>query len=364
MENNEKKYLTGNKGEWSEIYVLFKLLADGGVYAGDANMEKLETYYPILQVIRQEVCRYTYIPDIERNIIFIHENGEEISQLPVERFIFESNKLLKSLKNKDKKRAFALPETEMFMNNISCCTIKAPSKKKADIEVVIRDPITNMTPTLGFSIKSQLGSPSTLLNPGESTNIVYKINGEMTDDEMNRINSIGSHLDKVHELYKSNYTLEFDSIPHPIFRNNLFFLDSYMPKFIADCLLFDSVYGNPNVTAAVNHLAETNPLQYPGNAQTYYEHKMKQLLLATALGMTPAKEWTGRFDANGGYLVVRKDGEIVCYHFYNQNEVEDYLYNNTRFDRASRTRYKYGSIYKSKDGKYYFKLNLQIRFKV
>ena len=89
---------------------------------------------------------------------------------------------------------------------------------------------------------------------------------------------------------------------------------------------------------------------------------MKQLLLASALGMTPAKEWNGKFDANGGYLVVRKDGQIVCYHFYNQNDVEDYLYNNTRFDRASRTRYNYGYIYKL-DSQYYLDLNLQIRFK-
>lgn len=42
---------------------------------------------------------------------------------------------------------------------------------------------------------------------------------------------------------------------------------------------------------------------------------MKVLLIDVALGMTPAKEWNGRYDANGGYIVIRKDGEIVCYHF-------------------------------------------------
>ena len=26
--------------------------------------------------------------------------------------------------------------------------------------------------------------------------------------------------------------------------------------------------------------------------------------------MTPAKEWKGRYDANGGYLVVKKDGDV------------------------------------------------------
>jgi type II restriction enzyme len=74
------------------------------------------------------------------------------------------------------------------------------------------------------------------------------------------------------------------------------------------------------------------------------------------------KEWKGRYDANGGYLVVKKDGDIVCYHFYNRNDVEDYLYNNTRFERASRSRYHFGSLYRRQDGEVYIKLNLQIRF--
>lgn len=90
---------------------------------------------------------------------------------------------------------------------------------------------------------------------------------------------------------------------------------------------------------------------------------MKVLLLSAALGMVPGKEWTGKFDANGGYLVVRKDGEIICYHFYNQNDVEDYLYNNTRFERASRSRYGFGKLYRDLDGEAYMKLNVQIRFK-
>lgn len=87
------------------------------------------------------------------------------------------------------------------------------------------------------------------------------------------------------------------------------------------------------------------------------------LILDAALGMMPAKEWTGRYDANGGYLVVKKDGEIVCYHFYNRNDVEDYLYNNTRFERGSRRRHGFGSLYRDKNGEVCIKLNLQIRFR-
>ena len=47
--------LTGNKGEWSEIYTLFKLLGDGVVYAGDQNLNKIQDlFYPIIMIIRQE----------------------------------------------------------------------------------------------------------------------------------------------------------------------------------------------------------------------------------------------------------------------------------------------------------------------
>ena len=40
---------TANKGEWSEIYALFKLLGEKRVYAGDGNLNKIEDlFYPIL----------------------------------------------------------------------------------------------------------------------------------------------------------------------------------------------------------------------------------------------------------------------------------------------------------------------------
>ncbi len=111
-------------------------------------------------------------------------------------------------------------------------------------------------------------------------------------------------------------------------------------------------------------VAKKNPFGFTGNdILAFYEHKMKVLLLDAALGMTPSKEWKGRYDANGGYLVVRKDGEIVCYHFYNRNDIEDYLYNNTRFERGSRSRHNFGYLYRGDDGYVYIRLNLQIRFK-
>ena len=33
--------LSGNKGEWSEIYIFLKLMSDGKVYAADKNRRKI-----------------------------------------------------------------------------------------------------------------------------------------------------------------------------------------------------------------------------------------------------------------------------------------------------------------------------------
>ena len=46
--------LSGNKGEWSELYVLLKLLSTGELYAADESLERIkDVYYPILKIIRE-----------------------------------------------------------------------------------------------------------------------------------------------------------------------------------------------------------------------------------------------------------------------------------------------------------------------
>ena len=75
------------------------------------------------------------------------------------------------------------------------------------------------------------------------------------------------------------------------------------------------------------------------------------------------KLWSGKYDANGSYLVVKKDGEILCYHFYDQNRFEDFLFKNAYLERGKTRRHGYASLYRDEDSNVYFKLNLQIRLK-
>ena len=110
----------------------------------------------------------------------------------------------------------------------------------------------------------------------------------------------------------------------------------------------------------VDMLGDRDPLGY-GDAMMY-TYKFKKFLCSCALGMKPAKPWDGLDEANGGYIIVKADGEILAYHIYNRNFFEQYLLDNTILERASTSRHDYMSLYEE-NGEMFIKLNLQIRFR-
>ena len=108
--------------------------------------------------------------------------------------------------------------------------------------------------------------------------------------------------------------------------------------------------------------AKNNPLEYDNsNNHQFYIYKIKRFLTDVALGMMPSKVWSGEYNATGGYLIVKEDGDVLCYHIFDKNQFENYLMNNTKLETASSSRHKFGKLYKE-EGKLFMNLNLQIRF--
>jgi len=149
--------LKGNKGEWSEIYTLLKLLSDKEIFVGDKDLNKIPNLlYPIINILRNEKNG-----NFEYNIkdeIKIIQNGKLIISIKVQDFKAKAELLLLKIKE-NKKSTFEIPEIENFLNQIKCSSLKAKSSVKTDIKIIVHDIRTNSQPILGFSIKSQLGSP-------------------------------------------------------------------------------------------------------------------------------------------------------------------------------------------------------------
>jgi type II restriction enzyme len=357
--------ITGNKGEWSEVYTLLKVISDKQLFAGDSNLNKIESLiFPIIKVLRDE-SNGTFEFSYDNDLVII-KNGQEEIRISVLEFQKQAHFLLSKLKEKTSS-TFSIPEIENFINSFNNHSLKAKSSVKSDIRIVIYDQRTGTNPELGFSIKSQLGGASTLLNAGKTTNFIYKINSlNLTQNQISEINEIDTRSkikDRIEKVTKFGGNLQFDKTESSVFANNLILIDSALPKIVAESLLlfFSSNYST--ISELTTQISEKNPLGY--NLETnhpFYSYKIKRFLTDIALGMMPSKVWTGELDATGGYLVVKENGEVLCYHIYNRNEFEDYLFTNTKLETASSTRHEFGKIFEE-NCQLYFKLNLQIRFK-
>ncbi len=353
--------LKGNKGEWSEIYTLLKLLSDTEIHVGDENLDKIPNlFYPIIKILRDESNgRFSY--SLKDDLVFISHNNSKFS-IPIFEFKEKAEILLTKIK-KAHHSSFEVPEIEDFLSKIKCNTLKAKSTSKTDIKIIIHDLKTNLYPELGFSIKSQLGSPSTLLNASKATNFIYTLSKKITEQEINNFNTIKGFNKKFEFLNNSDCRLIFHKTESPIFGNNLTLIDSYLPEIMSFLTVqFYSTKTN-SISELTTQTRTLNPMNYDLNFQhNFYEYKIKHLLTDIALGLMPAKVWNGQYDATGGYLIIKEDGDILAYHIYNKNEFENYLFNNTKLETASTKRHDFGKIYEE-NGKQYLKLNLQIRFK-
>lgn len=354
--------LTGNKGEWSEVYTLLKVLSDKVLFAGNENLEKIENLiFPVIKILRDE-SNGTFEFGYDNNIVVIKDDNEKF-RIAISTFKAQATFLLTKLKEATT-ATFSVPEIEEFINSFNCKSLKASSSVKSDIRIVIHDQRTGTNPELGFSIKSQLGGASTLLNAGKTTNFIYNVSGLQKNqfDEINQIDGRSKIKDRLEKIQEKSGILEFYETENNIFGSNLTLIDSSLPKILSEILLQFFTSKLSKTVELVSVISNQNPLNFSTESNhPYYSYKIKRFLTDVALGMMPSKVWTGEYDATGGYLIVKEDGEILCYHIYNRNEFEDYLLNNTKLDTASSSRHGFGELYEE-NGELKFKLNLQIRF--
>lgn len=382
----QEKALSGNKGEWSEIYVFLRLLDTGKLDVADEKLNAIPNeFYRILEIIRNETSTTNnYVREHDTVSIYVknNETGEADSfTYPIKVFAEKADHLLQLIKN-TKGRSFQLPPIASFLKDLRVTSIKDVGHNR-DITIKIEDFRTGVPQTLGFSIKSFLGSNSTLFNPGQGTNFIYEVilpEGRIIDcEEFNRrtypiSGRLAARLKSLVEDYDA--TIEFRGVQSRCLAQNLEAIDGHMPPLLAQLLLISATSGYAAVNKCTELLTEQNPLGF--DTQTHgniYKYKVKRFLQDCAQGMTPETPWLGIYDATGGQIIVKENGDIVCYHIYELNRFREFLFNSTKFERAStsedennpgyprpdaKKNYNYGWLYEE-NGYYFIKINLQIR---
>lgn len=375
-----------NKGEWSELYTLFKLLADQNLYPmNNSQAEGERLRLPILSIMRyidQEVgVEYKILNNSD---IILNINNEDQRIINKSEFSHWARQLFDEMSSVVKKDAsFAIPSLDDFREK-TCCpkvacfnrTIEENNKDKSDLYIVIHDTFTGQTPKQGFSIKSEIGSAPTLVNASLLTNFYYRLSHPLNQEQIDFINKmkvksgtkfvtdVKGRLSKIKE-YGSE--LHFCGI-HPnsknenVFLENLIVVDSCMPQILAWLLLDSFSTGERRLDKLTERITEANPMKFPMTVnKKHYEAKVKRLLMDFALGMLPGQPWDAT-DLASGVLVVKPSGDIDCYHVLYKDTLEEYLFHDLKFETASATRHKFATVETDSDGNQYFTLNLQIRF--
>ena len=350
---------------------MLKTLHDAALYPAWPNLEKTGEEYKVVKASRNEKgekTTYRIYPDGD---ISIEKDNSKVLLSKTQLSSYVETILSSILKNK--KGTFSVPSVEEeLLKKGHTLSLASSSDSKSDVNIEIIDHRSAKGVEIGFSIKSQLGSPSTLVNASKKTNFKFKISHpnqtNLTDNDIDYFNSAELEKSKIKgiidNIYNSNSKLIYVRDIDSIFHNNLTLIDSRLPEILSELLkanYYECSEMN-KIDELTEYLEKTNPLNFPqSNKHRFYEYKIKKYLLESALGMMPSKVWDGNLSTDGGYLIVKRDGNVICFFLYNRNDFEEYLFRNTKIDTPSTKRHDFGSAYKEGNDSF-INLNYQIRF--
>lgn len=333
-----------NKGEWSEIYAFLSLLSNNQLFFGDLNSTALQEFITVVS-IGHNGNEYDYI-NKNSCIQVVDKNNIIISSISLEDLF--ANNAIQTLFNDIKNSSgssFQLPNILDIMQKLLISKFKGSANSKGDFIISFNYNGLNY-PRHAIGVKSYIGNPPTLLNSSSATNFLFEIeNFTLAIDSVNNIRTRSKIKDRIDLLRSSGAFFKFIGCESKIHEDNLRKVDSMMPEILSNILIdYYSGHGNKLVDLINDHQKQI---------------RLKDYLKAIVLGMFSSCDWNGSYSSEG-YILVKKEGDMILYHVIKDSILKDYLFNNTKLDTPSSTRHRFGNIYKE-NGRYFMKLNLQIR---
>lgn len=224
-----------------------------------------------------------------------------------------------------------------------------------------------------MKVRADLMNNSIFFNAsGNNTNFVYKLIGDVDDSFMQKFNSlfdVKGHTDvfnRIQLLKENNIDLLFiQPMTYVAIQNLVMACGTETPSIVGAMLYFYYYVKNGTntyISECLPWLCTRNPAKYLfDNLDNIYRYRIQTLLYTMFTGLRFSKNWNCKSEVNGGYIAVKTDGDIVAYHSCIADEFKEFLFDKLRFETPSCSRHQCMSIEK-KNGEYFLKLPLQIRF--
>jgi hypothetical protein len=343
--------LTMNRGEWSEAYALLTLITNSNFILSDKSLcDQNTNQYRVNSILisTDTPDKFVSLSSKNNSIIANYDRGNNLISID------EVRKIATSLFNKiqtSTSTTFSFNQLDSLWDKFFNPQIKANNSEKSDIQLEILDLLTNKTEKVGFSIKSNLGGATSLLNASQLTNFLYEAPHQIVIAE--------STPKKLGKFVKSLSLTHHGSV-NQTYKQNLQRIDKNLEELVSNLLI--EYYGSNNREKFIKDLlpilVKKNLFNFSNIAD--YKKIISKFLSATAFGMVPRVTWDGTLSANGGMIIVKDDGKLASFYLGNsQSEanLNEYLYENCFFDTASTSRHDFGKVFNEK----FFKFNLLIR---
>lgn len=350
-----------NRGEWSEFYAILALLENPDMNLVDEKLEDItDELYRVKQLTLQErdtIIDYVLHNDLDVSVYFNNELIEEIDKLEIRD---NKKKLFNIITSAVAANgSFGIDNVQELLNKMTPSgIIKSKSLSKEDLNAIVRDRRVGDDLLLKYSIKSSLGSPATILNASNYTNFIYEVKGFCVSDieRVNSINTKAKLIDRLKLIRSLGGKIIFSKIECQSFDYNLRLIDSNMPEYLGNVLLNSYEYKNKNLKDLFLKNSDFSD-------DSFALKKLGDFLEAVSFGFVPSIKWDGVNNVNGGLIIVKKDGRVVVLDLiYFRQKVIEYLVEETKLDSPSSARYHMLELY-AENGRVFFKLNLQVRYK-
>lgn len=351
------------KRELGELYTFFRLLADGQVAPGMSDgTPQPAAFWPVALIERGEHdgLRQYFIE--QEAVRIMYTDGREMC-FPRVDFNDASHVLFDLLKVTGEE--VEVPDAlENFLDDLGIYTLDAQTDDRTDLRIAFwkKD-----APLVGFVVRCRLSPMNPLLDGGRTANLKLEQTGvKFAAPTINKINALPAGPMEVAErmrlIERLGGVLKYSDVADRVFRGNLLMIDLHFPRMLTEMVRLMHLEGITRTPELIERVKQLNPLKIKEELiqkHGFYEYKMKQFLIALALGMRPAKLYRGIDSAIEGLLLVNGDGQVLVYHQAKRQVFADFLYQNSRFEKGMLEKDKYGFL-ERENGSYYFKLNAKI----
>ena len=261
---------TFNRGEWSELYTVFKLLADG--YGGKSASEVV---FPPRELGDTDYKSCLY----KRNGDYVE--GPTGTKMQVSVLRPKLSTFLAELKKGKGTGTINSKTGNELISHFNCTNIKSPSGVKPDL----------ICDGKSYSIKSHIGGSPSIINPANSTIAVFEIiKGNVLDGT--RYNLVTAH--------SLGLEVRYITWAHEA--------DGLKKNFDRICSKGSAIMGN----ILEQWLNEGKSSGVLSDLALGYEKCVKKIIYAFYVGLKPTKKWDGSSGIDG-VLDINRDGEISIF---------------------------------------------------